>query len=600
MARTRKSTSRLPTTVTSISAPLPSRSRTKSVEYVSSHKTDLKIQLKSSPSVICIDGIELRPTVVFDTFWRWCAERKAMDDRRRAGQAFPWTECPTLTSKYFCMPYRVLDRGCQYLIREIIEKGSQEPREVVFRVILYDIFTRIETWELLKDALGELTWEGFDRRAYERVLQDALDDGVAIYTGAFFKPTGQRMKTGQPSHHYHLLLLEQLMEGDALLERMRTAEYLEDVYDFIIGFRGMGPFTAYQLLLNLSYSGVMKFGNMDFVVAGIGCVSGLRKMFGKERLARAKAANRDIYVSIMRWMADTQDEHFERLGLEFEGLGMGKGRRRVRLELADIEHSICEVDKYARAIHPRIVNGRKTFRREYAHNPAKILPPVVLPKAWSHSDRKVTRIRPSRRPASSRSSSLETLTVLEEDSPLSSRASSECASSVTLTMSECEVMDMIVDMDDLDADSDRDAEPEDDDDEIIFLSDVVTEVQDCQFFNGIQYLVLLTKPDGQEDEAWLSKDELCAIAKGKDALEEFGGEQYIIEYIADVRDVEDEGKKTRTKKKKKGTSREFLVFWEGYPEDDATWEPEEMLLKDAPASLEKFWKAQARGTRNPK
>ncbi|KAK1215356.1 hypothetical protein PQX77_022040 [Marasmius sp. AFHP31] len=591
MARTRKSPSQLPTTtITSVSAPLPSHPGTKSVEYVPSPKTDLKIQLKPSPSVICIDGIELRPTVVFDTFWRWCAERKAMDDRRRAGQAFPWTECPTLTSKYFCMPYRVLDRGCQYLIREIIEKGSQDPREVVFRVILYDIFTKIETWELLKDALGELTWEGFDRRAYGGVLQDALDDGVAIYTGAFFKPTGQRNKTGQPAHHFHLLLLEQLMEGDALLEKMRAAEYLEDVYDFLIGFRGMGPFTAYQLLLNLSYSGVMKFGNMDFVVAGIGCVSGLRKMFGKERLAGAKAAKRDIYISIMRWMVDTQDEHFERLGLEFEGLGMGKGRGRVRLELADIEHSICEVDKYARAIHPRIVNGRKTFRREYTHNPAKILPPVVLPKAWLHSDRKVTRIRPYRRPASSRSSSLETLAVLDGDSPLSSRASSECASSVTLTVSECEVMDMVVDVDNLDA------EPGDDNDEIVFLTDVVTEVQDCQFFDGIQYLVLLTRPDGREDEVWLSKDELCAIAKGKDALQEFGGEQYIIEYIADVRDVEDGGKKTRTKKKK-GTSREFLVFWEGYTEDDATWEPEEMLLKDAPASLEKFWKAQASGTR---
>lgn len=39
------------------------------------------------PITVC--GIELRPTVAFDTFWRVAAERKAMDDRRRAGLPAP-------------------------------------------------------------------------------------------------------------------------------------------------------------------------------------------------------------------------------------------------------------------------------------------------------------------------------------------------------------------------------------------------------------------------------------------------------------------------------------------------------------------------------
>jgi len=36
-----------------------------------------------------IDGVELRTTVAFDTFWRFAAERKAMDDKRRAGLPAP-------------------------------------------------------------------------------------------------------------------------------------------------------------------------------------------------------------------------------------------------------------------------------------------------------------------------------------------------------------------------------------------------------------------------------------------------------------------------------------------------------------------------------
>jgi hypothetical protein len=38
---------------------------------------------------IAINGILLRPTVAFDTFWRFAAERKAIDDRRRAGESAP-------------------------------------------------------------------------------------------------------------------------------------------------------------------------------------------------------------------------------------------------------------------------------------------------------------------------------------------------------------------------------------------------------------------------------------------------------------------------------------------------------------------------------
>lgn len=38
---------------------------------------------------IIISGVDLRPTVAFDTFWLFAAERKAIDDRRRAGEPAP-------------------------------------------------------------------------------------------------------------------------------------------------------------------------------------------------------------------------------------------------------------------------------------------------------------------------------------------------------------------------------------------------------------------------------------------------------------------------------------------------------------------------------
>ncbi|KAF9264564.1 hypothetical protein L218DRAFT_958273 [Marasmius fiardii PR-910] len=352
-------------------------------------------------SQIHVNGIRLQPTKVFNTFWRWCAERKAMDDKRRAGSPYPWSTDSHLTNGYFCNTYRVLDRGCQFLISEVIQKGSQKPRELLFRILLYDSFTKIETYQLLQSSLGDPkdrhhqpTWSAYTRKAYESVLRRAFKRNTPLYTGAFIKPTGVTGPThGKENFVFHLENLEEFMSDDTFLNLLQTADYIEDVFDYINSCRGMGGFTAYQLLLNLSYSSLLsRFSGMDFVSPGLGCISGLQKLFTKGSLNRAKALDSGIYISIIRWMADTQDVHFQRLGLDSTFSPLGTSR--FPLELADIEHSICEVDKYARLVHPEIRQRRKTIKRTYKHVPGRSLPPIVIPNAWKDPRRTVVRIRP--------------------------------------------------------------------------------------------------------------------------------------------------------------------------------------------------------------
>jgi hypothetical protein len=157
---------------------------------------------------------------------------------------------------------------------------------------------------------------------------------------------------------------------------------------------GMGDFSAYQLLLNLTYSSVINFSESDFVVAGLGALSGLSKLFG-ESMARAIQAVPGVQVDVMRWLQQTQDEHFKRLGLEFSGLGSEK----LPMQLCDIEHTLCEVDKYARLAHPNIrgLHGRTQLRGSTFQPSSTISTTVYLPKAWSHPDRQKVRIRPGGR-----------------------------------------------------------------------------------------------------------------------------------------------------------------------------------------------------------
>ncbi|KAG6810859.1 hypothetical protein H0H92_010043 [Tricholoma furcatifolium] len=345
---------------------------------------------KCTASPIIIKGLTFRPTVVFDTFWRFAAERKAIDDRRRAGMPQPWSDNPTFQKYAFCNTYRVADRHSQYLIREVIEKGSQKSQEVAFRVILFNTFMRQSTWELLDEKLGPLTWARYRREDYNRVLSEAKEDGMALYTSSFQKPAPKF--EFKEAHVNHLCLLEILMQAN-LPARFKSAKYLAEVYDYLLSFPSMGEFSTFQLILGLSYTKLLPFSGMDFVIAGLGAASGLEKMFGAQKMRDAKQANPDILEDLIRWLAENQDAQFKRLGIEFSGLGP----KRLPMDLADIEHTLCEVDKYSRKAHPEI-KGRRTEMRNLFHPISDTCPPLVLPQAWADPERRVQRIWPGPRP----------------------------------------------------------------------------------------------------------------------------------------------------------------------------------------------------------
>ncbi|KAF8154014.1 hypothetical protein B0H34DRAFT_676883 [Crassisporium funariophilum] len=341
----------------------------------------------SSSEVIVVSGVELRPTIAFDTFWRFAAERKAIDDRRRAGEPAPWTDDPILDRYFFCNTYRVLDKLCQYLIREVIEKGPQDPVEVVFRVVLFNLFTKISTWELLATSLGPLTYKTYDRLAYQRVLATAVAGGMTLYTGAFIKPA-PRFYDYKENYMNHLCLLEVLMENQ-LPYKLLGAPHMADVYEYIISFPSMGDFTAYQLILNLSYTNVLNFHRDDFVIAGPGSLSGLKKLFGRS-FEQGAGAVPYFAVDVMRYLVQSQEYHFKRLGLKFSKLGP----KRLGMDVSDVEHTLCEVDKYCRVKHPQLKGKRTHLHRNFsAAGAASQLGKAIIPKAWRHPARVTPRIR---------------------------------------------------------------------------------------------------------------------------------------------------------------------------------------------------------------
>ena len=90
----------------------------------------------------------MTPTVVFDSYWRFAAERLAIFYRRYTDPVGPWTSDPVLRSYRFTNTFRAADRVSQYLIREVQARPDrpQTGRELFFRTMLFKIFNRIVDW----------------------------------------------------------------------------------------------------------------------------------------------------------------------------------------------------------------------------------------------------------------------------------------------------------------------------------------------------------------------------------------------------------------------------------------------------------------------
>ncbi len=319
---------------------------------------------------IVVAGRHLDPTPVFDTYWRFAAERQSMYDKRVAGLPGPWTRDPILDQHRFTNCFRAADRVSQYLIREVAYTGSQTHQELVFRILLFKMFNKIETWQLLRETVGELSWDNFDRGAFDQVLTAAMDRGERIYSAAYVVPPPRLGAIRK--HTNHLMLLKTMIE-QGLPDRLQTCKSMSDAFDALREFPSMGDFLSFQFLIDINYSTALAFDEMDFVVAGPGARDGIRKCFGE--------GSRGIEQQLIKYMCDRQDQEFERLDLSFGGLF---GRR---LQLIDCQNLFCEVDKYSRVAHPEIkgVSGRSRIKQRYKRTAESV--PAWFPPKWGINTR---------------------------------------------------------------------------------------------------------------------------------------------------------------------------------------------------------------------
>ncbi|WP_273210109.1 nucleotide kinase domain-containing protein [Runella zeae] len=332
-----------------------------------------QVQVKSGLTIY-VPISPAKTTEVYDSYWKFAALRQEAFFNRLSGNPYPWSSDSIINQHRFTNVYRAADRVSQYLIKNVIYRADlpDNPKEILFRILLFKLFNKIDTWELLNAKLGPITYEEYDFRRYDDILTKAITTGKRIYSAAYIMPSGKSYYGHIRKHSNHLKLIEHLLKQNTH-EHLMSVKRMQQAFEIIKSFPSLGDFLAYQLLIDINYSTLINFSESEFVVAGPGAKGGISKCF----FDTAGLSN----VEIIKLMTDRQEQEFERLGLSFKNLW---GRP---LQLIDCQNIFCEVDKYARVKHPDIKGNseRIKIKQKFKINPKPLS--FWFPPKWNLNDK---------------------------------------------------------------------------------------------------------------------------------------------------------------------------------------------------------------------
>lgn len=294
-------------------------------------------------------------------FAYWINERHRIYIKRQQGEPKPWTHDVILRDYKFTNAFRELDKGTLSL-REMVPRCSDlEHRHVIFNIVWYRMFNR---YEHAKDVGFCWDWEELNEKMR---ANEAL--GRRIFTSA-------HMTVGRPGEAKIDTMLKTLKviwnEINTFTNKVREFSRLEEIFEWLLSrpYCGIGPFIGYEIVTDLRHYGQL-WSNGDpsdrftWVNLGPGCVRGLKRL-GYEfptlgdvsRVYEAVLQHLESYVQVHLPLPDCRGPGRSDpvTGLpvpDVNGDTEEGGKRFHRgvwppLELREIEHSLCEFDKYQR------------------------------------------------------------------------------------------------------------------------------------------------------------------------------------------------------------------------------------------------------------
>jgi hypothetical protein len=265
-------------------------------------------------------------------FWYWVAERHRIYLKRQAGHPKPWTDDPILQSYKFTNPFRENDTGTVWLRENFLTPHRwDDPALLAFNCGWFRMFN----WWGTGERLG---WQDdWNPQAVIEMLTAALDEGEQVFTGAHIVYS----RPGLPKIDAIVDVCTDLWNlRETLAVTARTSNRLEEVFNVLRTVDSIGGFMAYEIVTDYRHTRLLEDASdiMTWANPGPGAKRGLQRL----RMASKPDAKA---IDSMR--------HLLRHGIELETdfihpVSSGEPLQFPHFEMRDIEHSLCEFDKYCR------------------------------------------------------------------------------------------------------------------------------------------------------------------------------------------------------------------------------------------------------------
>ena len=268
-----------------------------------------------------------------ETFWYWIRERHNIFLKRQAGDGPPWTDDPILQIYRFCNPFRENDKVTRWQ-REVFfpqaEAVGATDELLAFNLVWFRQFNRIKTAELLG---FQTDW---DPDRVKSLLKERAKT-QPVFTGAFII----RSEFGKGKIDSIVDLLTKVWEArSGLVTCIRETNSIQLTTQWLTRFPYIGDFMAYEMVTDMRHTRLLEnaVDIMTWANPGPGAERGLAYLYGEPRMKKDgtlyQFLHRSEMVPLMKGLLDKSEG---KLGPDFP-----------KMEMRDIEHSLCEVFKYQR------------------------------------------------------------------------------------------------------------------------------------------------------------------------------------------------------------------------------------------------------------
>lgn len=273
-------------------------------------------------------------------FW-WMNERHQIYLNKQAGKPWPWTEDEILRTYSFTNVFRELDKVTVWLRENWREPFSDHPC-LYLNLAMFRQFNWPGTMELTGFVVDDEREVDEADGIYYAWNPQRLTDVVEVHQRAGNKVwTGAYLIRGQAKTDIKWTSKAQYMFHKVLNPLWQTDEpewhdmTLEQAWEWWMQFEGFGHFLSYEVVTDMRYTPYLRHASdkMTWANPGPGAMRGIHRLYDMPT-TNTRESRKPWYIAQMRKLLALAPQYMASYMPE--------------LEMREIEHSLCEFDKYLR------------------------------------------------------------------------------------------------------------------------------------------------------------------------------------------------------------------------------------------------------------